>query len=96
MNCALQPNKSKGLDATYHFTFVGDENRKATTVIRNKKITAEEGHVGEPNLRVTVDTRTWLGFLAKEKSLVRAIARRKIRFKGSPKLLVAFGRCFPA
>ena len=91
----FQPNKSEGLDATYHFTFTGAEDRKATIVIRNKKITAEDGHVGEPNLRVTVDTKTWFGFLAKEKNLVGALLRRKIRMKGSPKLLIAFGKCFP-
>ncbi|MFQ5931279.1 MAG: 2Fe-2S iron-sulfur cluster-binding protein, partial [Nitrospiraceae bacterium] len=54
------------------------------------------GHVGVPNLRVTADTRTWLGFLAKERNLVWALLTRKIRLKGSPKLLVAFGKCFPA
>ncbi len=83
------------MDTTFHFTFTGDEQRKATIMIRNKKITAREGHIGEPNLQVTVDTKTWLGFLAKEKNLVWALLRRKIRLKGSPKLLIAFGKCFP-
>jgi hypothetical protein len=46
-------------------------------------------------LHVTADTETWLGFLAKERSLLWAILRRKIRIKGSPRLLVAFGKCFP-
>ena len=95
MSLVFQPNKSAGVDTTYHFTFTGAEDRKATIVIRNKKITAEDGHIGEPNLRVTVDTKTWFGFLAKEKSLVWALLRRKIRMKGSPKLLIAFGKCFP-
>ena len=36
------------------------------------------------------------GFLAKERSLVWAILRRKVRLKGSPRLLVAFGKCFPS
>jgi len=95
VSLVFQPNKSAGMDTTYHFTFTGAEDRQATIVIRNKKITAETGHVGEPDLRVTVDTKTWLGFLAKEKSLVWAILRRKIRLQGSPKLLIAFGKCFP-
>ena len=47
-------------------------------------------------MRVTADAKTWLGFLAKEKSLVWALLTRKIRMKGSPKLLVAFGQCFPS
>jgi ferredoxin len=94
VSLVFQPNKSAGVDTTYHFTFTGAEDRKATIAIRNKKITAQDGHLGKPNLRVTVDTKTWLGFLAKEKSLVWALLRRKIRLKGSPSLLIAFGKCF--
>jgi hypothetical protein len=48
------------------------------------------------DLRVTADSETWLGFLAKERSLLWALLRRKIRIKGSPRLLVAFGKCFPS
>ena len=84
------------MNATYHFTFTGVEERKATIVIHNKKINVEEGLIGEPDLRVTADTKTWLGFLAKEKNLVWALLRRKIRLTGSPKLLIAFGKCFPS
>jgi ferredoxin-NADP reductase/ferredoxin len=92
----FERNQSEGLDATYHFTFTGQEQRQATIVIRNKALQVEDGHVGVPSLRVTADTRTWLGFLAKERNLVWALLTRKIRLKGSPKLLVAFGKCFPA
>jgi len=95
MPLVFQANKSAGLEATYHFTFTGDEQRKATVVIREKKIHVEEEHIGEPDLLVTADTKTWLGFLAQEKSLVWALVRRRIRLKGSPRLLVAFGKCFP-
>jgi ferredoxin len=92
----FQPGKSDGLNATYHFTFTGDEDRQATIVIGDKQITVEEGHVGEPDLHVIADTKTWLGFLRQEKSIVWAILRRKVRINGPPKLLLAFGKCFPA
>jgi NAD-dependent dihydropyrimidine dehydrogenase PreA subunit len=92
----FQRHASAGLDATCHFTFTGEEPAEATVVIREKTIRVESGHVGVPNLRVTADSRTWLGFLAKERSLLWALLRRKIRLKGSPRLLVAFGRCFPS
>ncbi|MCI0540409.1 MAG: hypothetical protein L0Z50_34840 [Verrucomicrobiales bacterium] len=55
-----------------------------------------EGHVGTPGLRVTVDTQWWLGFAAKERNLLWGLLRRKIRLRGSPRLLVAFGKCFPS
>ena len=93
---AFQRHASEGLDATYHFTFTGEEPAEATVVIRDEAIRVEPGHVGTPDLRVTADGKTWLGFLAKERSLVWALLRRKIRLKGSPRLMVAFGRCFPS
>ena len=48
------------------------------------------------NLSVTADSRAWLGFVRKERSLLWALLLRKIRLKGSPRLLVAFGKCFPS
>ncbi|HWE39603.1 MAG TPA: 4Fe-4S binding protein [Isosphaeraceae bacterium] len=92
----FQRHASAGLNAVYHFTFTGDEPAEATVVIRDKAIRVEPGHVGAPDLRVQADSRTWLGFLAKDRSLVWALLRRKIRLKGSPRLLVAFGKCFPS
>jgi NAD-dependent dihydropyrimidine dehydrogenase PreA subunit len=92
----FQRHASAGLDATYHFTFTGEETAEATVVIRDKTIRVERGHVGESDLQVIADSRTWLGYLAKERSIVWALLRRKIRLKGSPRLLVAFGKCFPS
>ncbi len=91
----FQPGKSVGLNATFHFTFTGDEQWQATIVIRDKKIAVQDGHIGQPNLHITADSKTWIGFLKKEKSVVWALLRRKIRLQGPLKLLVAFGRCFP-
>ena len=51
---------------------------------------------GAYDLRITADSRTWLGYLAKERNLAWALLRRKIRMKGSPRLLIAFGKCFPS
>ncbi len=95
LTLSFQAGRSTGLDAVFHFTFTGQESRKATVTIRNQALQVEEGHSGSPDLHVIADTATWLGFLAKERSLIWAILRRKIRVKGSPRLLLAFGRCFP-
>jgi ferredoxin len=92
----FQRDRSEGLDATFHFTFTGEENRQATVVIRNKTVRVSEGHVGSASLRVTADTRWWLGFLAKERSPLWGLLRQRLRLKGSPLLLLAFGKCFPS
>jgi Fe-S-cluster-containing hydrogenase component 2/putative sterol carrier protein len=91
----FQRGRSEGLNAVYHFTFKGSEERTATITIREKKLEVQPGHVGTADFRLTADSETWLRFLAKETSLLWALLRRKIRFRGSPKLLLAFGRCFP-
>ena len=91
---AFQRQRAAGLDATYHFTFTGDEPLQATVVIRHQTVQVQQGHIGTADLHVRADSRTWLGFLAKERSLVWALVRRTIRLKGSPRLLRAFGQCF--
>jgi putative sterol carrier protein len=91
----FQPGKSAGLNATFHFTFTGHEQRQATVVIKDQKLSVENGHVGQPDLRVTADSQTWIGFLRKEKNVVWALLRRRIQLDGPLKLLVAFGKCFP-
>jgi Fe-S-cluster-containing hydrogenase component 2/putative sterol carrier protein len=94
----FQPGKSAGLNATFHFTFTGREQRQATVVIQEQKLSVKEGHIGQADLRVTADSQTWIGFLRKERNMVWALLRRKIRLDpGAPgvKLLVAFGKCFP-
>jgi putative sterol carrier protein len=78
------------------FTFTGQEQRAATITIRDQTLQVVDGHQGSPDLHVIADSQTWVGFLAKERSLLWAILRRKIRLKGSPRLLVAFGKCFPS
>src|SRR5919206_3385867 len=68
----FQPGKAAGLSAVYHFTFTGKEPKEATVVIRDGTVEVEDGHEGEADLRVTADSETWLGFLAKERSLLGA------------------------
>jgi len=92
----FQRNRSAGIDATYHFSFTGEEQAEATVVIRDRKLTVEKGHVGRAALHVSADSRTWLGFLAKERNLVWALLTRRIRLRGSPRWLLAFGKCFPS
>ena len=95
VSLVFQPSKSAGLEATYHFTFTGDEQREATIVIRDQKIIVHAGLVGQANLHVVADSKTWVGLLRKERNVVWAIMRRKIRLHGPLRLLLAFGKCFP-
>jgi Fe-S-cluster-containing hydrogenase component 2 len=95
LKLTFQPGKAANLNAVYQFSFTGKEKQQATVTIRDGKLQVQDGHQGAADLQVTADSETWLGFLAKERSLLWALLRRTIRIKGSPRLLVAFGKCFP-
>jgi epoxyqueuosine reductase QueG len=92
----FQRNRSAALKATYHFTFTGATPRQATIVIADRQLKIREGLVGAPNLAVTADGDAWIRFLRKETSLPWALLSRRIRISGDPRLLAAFGRCFPS
>ena len=92
----FQPGQSEGLNTVYHFTFTGDENLEGTVTIREKSLAVQEGLEGKPDLHVTADSQTWIKFLSKEVNLVKALVTRKIKIKGSPKLMMAFAKCFPS
>ncbi len=91
----FQRGAAGNLAARFHFRFSGAERREATVVIQGGQIAVEEGLEGTPDLTVTADTATWLGYLSKERSLVWALLTRRLRLSGPPRLLRAFGRCFP-
>ena len=92
----FQPGKAKGLNAVYHFTFTGAEQRMATVTIRDGRLTVEEGHGGRPDITIRANARGWVRFVSKEISLLRLLATGGLRIKGNPRLLAAFGKCFPA
>jgi NAD-dependent dihydropyrimidine dehydrogenase PreA subunit len=96
MPVVFQRGRSEGLDATYHFTFIGQEEREITVVIREGTLRVEEGHVGHADLRIVADSRTWLAMLAGDVSPVWALLRRRIRLHGPLRLLKSFDRCFPS
>lgn len=96
MPLAFQRGQAGELDATYHFTFTGAERAEATVTIRKRRLTVARGHSGSADLRITADSGTWLRFLGKEVSILRALATRRIRLQGPARLMTAFGRCFPS
>lgn len=96
MPIVFQSGQSEGLSAVYHFDFHGAETAQATVTIRDRSLRVESGLLGRADCSVKADAATWIGFLRKEKSIVWAILRRKIRVKGRLSLLSAFGKCFPS
>ncbi len=92
----FQRNRSQGLNATFHFTFTGNESLRGTVIIRDKTIQVQSGHVGEADLNIVTDSKTWIQILAGEKHLIWALFTRKLRVRGPLKLMKAFAACFPS
>lgn len=95
MHVVFQTGRSKGIDAVYHMIFTGREQAEATVTIRRQTLNVQRGLIGKPDCTVTADSRAWLGFLRKERSIVWALLTGQIRVRGGLNRLQAFGRCFP-
>lgn len=91
----FQRGNAKGLAALYHFTFVGAEEREVSVDIRDQTLSIEAGLIGAPDIHIRADTKTWFGFVAKEKNLLWALLLRRIRIRGPVRLMKAFASCFP-
>lgn len=82
--------------AVLHFRFEGAEQLEATVTIRDGKVRVDEGLVGAADVRVTADSKVWVGVLREEASLLLAVLRGKVRVRGSLGTLRRFRRCFPS
>jgi len=95
LKIVFQSGKAKGIDAVYHLVFTGAETAEATVTIRQQALDVRPGLIGTPDCTIRADAATWLGFLRKERSIVWAILRGKVRVAGGLAKLKDFGRCFP-
>jgi len=91
----FQPNQAKRLNATYQFLFTGQEVSQFTVIIANQSCEVHDGLMGKPDLVIKADSKTWIGFLRKERNLIWSILTGKIRVKGDIRLLLKFAQCFP-
>ena len=96
MTLTFQRDKAAALNAVYHFTFTGAQAAKATVIIKEQRLTVLEGLQGAADIEVVADAKAWLRFLRKEVSIFRCLVTRAVRIKGSPRLLLAFAKCFPS
>jgi ferredoxin len=90
----FQRGQARGLNATYHFTFWGQEEITATVTIKEGRLEVMEGHQGQADLHLKADSQTWVKFLAKEQGLLAALVRGKMKIKGPPRLMKSFAACF--
>ena len=92
---AFQPGQAGDLRALVHFRFTGREAREATVRIEGGALTVDAGLAGRPDVTVTADSAAWLRFARGELGLLSALLTLRIRLRGSPRVFMRFGRCFP-
>ncbi|MFT3773079.1 MAG: SCP2 sterol-binding domain-containing protein [Minicystis sp.] len=92
---SFQRGPARGWSATYHFDFTGEDSAQATVRIDDGKITVTPGLVGEADLAVSCDGRTWLEILEKKRSPLVAAMTRRLVLRGDRSLLARFAQCFP-
>ncbi len=91
----FQRGQSEGLNAVYHFIFTGNTPIDITVTIRDKCIEKVDGLQGQADLTIRADGEAWVRFLNRKMTGVFAFVTGKIRVQGDPRLLIAFGNCFP-
>lgn len=94
LRLTFQREKAADVSATYHFTFTGTETAEATVRISQKTLTVLPHHDGTPDVKVTADAQTWIRFINHEISIFRCLLTRKVKVRGSLRLLGSFGQCF--
>lgn len=94
MPLVFQRHQAKGLDCRFHFRFTGEEERDVTVSIEDSKLQVLEGHVGEADLYLRADSRSWVRFLRKELSLPWALLTGRLRLRGQWSKLLILDRVF--
>lgn len=92
----FQRGRAGTLAVRVHFSFEGAEHAELTVEIRDGAIAVQSGLLGDADLHVTADTKTWLGVTNREQSLFWALVSRRVRVRGPLRLLREFRRCFPS
>ncbi len=90
---AFNREKAKGLNMTIHFEFTGKENRAITVSIGNEKISVQEGHTTQADLKVRADTQAWLKIAGRESTPLWPVVSGKLKIRGNPMLLMKFQNC---
>lgn len=94
MPLVFNRHKAAKLDLTYHLNFTGREAIQVTVILKNKTLDIQEGHIGRADFTLNADSRAWLSFLRKDRSLPMLLLTRRIRPNGPIAHLKTFSRCF--
>jgi len=91
----FQRRKSSGLNATYHFSFIGAERADATVVIRDRKIEVTENHIGRPDLHITADAADMARFSREGKESRLGAPHAKDSPQGLTEIVGRIRKVFP-
>ena len=78
----FQRGAAKGLSATYHFRFTGQEKRQATVVIREQTVRVTDGLEAKPDLRVFADVKPGFASCARKPIWCGRCSGERFGFRG--------------
>lgn len=90
----FQREQTEGVNARFCFVFTGAESLEVTVSIIDGELTIESCRSADADVTIVVDSQVWLEILRKERRIVWAIVRGKMKVGGRRALLRSFSRCF--
>ncbi len=83
----VKPEVLEGLETNFHFDISGDGGGQFTLAVADGKMTATEGHSGEPKCNVKASDTTLMGLLNKDVNPMMALLTGKLKISNQGEML---------
>ena len=85
---ALQPDKAKGMDATFQFELTGEGGGTWVAKIADGQCTVTEGGIDHPSATIGMEAADYVAIAQGKLDMARAFMGGKIRVKGDMGLIM--------
>lgn len=79
---SVDPEKIKGIDATYQWDITGDDGGKWFATLSDTGIEVGEGEAENPNITLTVDAQSWMDIVNGKLNGQMAFLTGKLKIQG--------------
>ena len=86
MKANLDPEKIKGIDATYQWDITGDNGGKWYAKFSEGEIEVDEGEAENPNITITVSSENWMDIVNGKLNGQMAFLTGKLKIQGDMSL----------
>ena len=79
---AIDPEKIKGIDATYQWDITGDGGGKWYAKLNEGSVEVSEGEADSPNITITVESQNWMDIVNGKLNGQTAFLTGKLKIQG--------------